>query len=315
MSDNKIEFKIKKDKNRQDVSLHNMSSSALESFTVFLSALNKIIKNTPNSENIKFEISEGSACISAVGIADNQYMELERTFNDVVENKSENKELVDSWRTVQNTILLNGLEYEAFFIKDEEKKDLLEIFKTKPKFRVKRQRRESEYSLVFFIGKLIAVGGKVPNMHVECTNGEVKIIRCSEAEAKIVEGFLYTQVRLSIWSKNTIDSKSKYFFCDLYVNENHYNDFRGFIAANGNQEIEEVDYLVNIHNKLRGYLDKGEYGVANKFLRFFNHESVDVGSLKTILVITKNFKDNEKIKDLRGKIKSILESKLKHPII
>ena len=49
-------------------------------------------------------------------------------------------------------------------------------------------------------------------------------------------------------------------------------------------------------------------------MRLYNHTSTDVSTLKTILVITKSFKNNDQISVIRQSIKDILE-KIGHSLI
>jgi hypothetical protein len=309
MPTSKIEFKIVKDTNGHDIDLNNMSLAVTRTLLSLLTSLTNIIDLADNNHQVNIKIIQGSATLVAEG-PEAIIQEVETDFNEVVEHKATNKALVGFWGDIQTVFQANGLEYEANIYKGQVKVPVLEKIKTSNTFKpkIRRIKKDSETSLSFVTGKLYEVGGKKPNIHVVGNAAENYTIGCDENEAIKVNKFLYKQVYLSAWRKKKSGENPTYTFCDFYVDNNVFDDFKQFIDENS--KLKEVDALVSLHNKLKGFLDSRDFGNMRKFLRLYKHESLDVSTLKTILVITKSFKEEEKISDLRKSIKDILESKI-----
>ncbi len=73
---------------------------------------------------------------------------------------------------------------------------------------------------------------------------------------------------------------------------------------------DETRSLVKIHEDFREVLSKKDYRLANKMMSYFLQENSSVSELKTVLIITKAFKDNSVMKENRVKILELIESKL-----
>ena len=67
MSENKLQIRITKDANGNDIELDSMSLAATKSFVALLESLTKIIELTPNNEGIKIQVIKGSATAIAIG--------------------------------------------------------------------------------------------------------------------------------------------------------------------------------------------------------------------------------------------------------
>jgi hypothetical protein len=75
-----------------------------------------------------------------------------------------------------------------------------------------------------------------------------------------------------------------------------------------NESIE--DECIRFHNEIRSLIDAKDFVGLREYLEPFAHSLVDPNFLKTILVITKSFAENEEIKDVRQRIKERLENQL-----
>ena len=106
-----------------------------------------------------------------------------------------------------------------------------------------------------------------------------------------------------------------YQFCDLYneLSSDYYSEFKTFILDN--KKLSGTAPLKEIHNKLKDYYSNKEFKQSRKFLRLFCNEVVDVNRLRTILLISKSFKDDDDIKDLLNRIEDIIEKKTKRKIV
>lgn len=299
MSTDKLELKIVKDSKGNDIQLTDMSIETSRSLIVLIEALAKIVETTPDSEGMTIQVTNGSACVAVSG-NNKQINTFQEDFDQIVQNKSTNKQLVESWRDIQNLFIANGLQYEANFTTGNKKTNVYTQIKTAKSFRTKSIRdNNAKFKLVFLRGKLIEIGGKNPNIHIQDLNDDKSItIACEEQEARKVNSFLYNEIFVSAWEKTSYNKNPEYRFCDVYVNENLFNEFQNFIS----NDLGEPDRLIKLHDKMRSFIKKEDFGNLKKFLRLFNHTSMDNNILKSILVFTKSFREDSKLKDIRSNL-------------
>lgn len=79
--------------------------------------------------------------------------------------------------------------------------------------------------------------------------------------------------------------------------------------------MKESDKFVKLHDEIKSFLDVQDFKSVNDLMKYYLDESSSVGDLKTILVITKSFKENEVIGDTRKEIVKLLEAKLGQPLV
>lgn len=313
MSDSKFEIKIVKEANGSDVELDNLSIQASESLIRIMQALANLAK-IDDSGNTKISIQSGSAEAALVG--DSYVESLSDTLTVVANNKSDNEKFVRNFRIIQDVIKENGLSYEASFKSNGHlERDVIQLFEQPKTFAKKRKKRikNHPFHLEFFSGKLIEVGGKTPNIHIESA-GESYTIECSEKQAILVNKFLYQKILLSTWVKKDANLKLNYYFCDFYKESDveMYLEFKDFIRGNTNARGTEA--LKQIHYKLEKILSSEDYGKARKFIKLFKTDIADVGRLRTILLNTKAFQKHEKFEDILEEVVDLIERKTKQPI-
>lgn len=308
MAENKLEFIISKDAAHRDVELDGMSINAARAFSILLSATISIVQLNDDSEGVKIQIKTGSAVIVAEG-SENQIAEIEQNFNDVIQYKSSNKELVTGWREVQKLFHANGLEYSANIFRNNQKISIFNTLKTSKKLRARPVSYQINSSIRFLEGKLIEVGGANPNIHIEGPDGKKLTINCTESSAKKANRFLYEKILISCWVK-TGKEKDNYELCDSYWNHNHFDDFQSFLS-DFTATQNEIDQLKKLHYKCRHYLDEQDYGSFRKFIRLFIHDSTNVNVLKTILIITQPLKNHEKLESMRNDMKILFDKKIR----
>ena len=73
-----------------------------------------------------------------------------------------------------------------------------------------------------------------------------------------------------------------------------------------------IKHLMDLHYECRDYIENKTFEEFKVFLESFLREDVDVNELRTILIITKSFKENEILKEVRQKIKDLETLKLGH---
>jgi hypothetical protein len=308
-----LELKIISDSNGESVELDNLSIQAAKSLKIFLDSLINIADLVPikNRDLLKIKVKKGSASVAIEGLT-SDIETIGENFDEVANNESSNKELVKNWRAIQYVIHANGLNYEAnIVIPHKEIVSLTDRIKLGKEFKTKRNK--SDTNIAFLKGKLIAIGGLNPNFHLYNENQEETIVHCDEETAKKINSFLYNEIYVSTWRKSVPGVKPNHTYGDLYTNESIFIEFRDFIT----KEIPKHDSeeFIKIHDKIKTIIGQQDFGKLRKFLRLYNHPSVEETILKTILVNTKSFNNNPDISEIRNNIKNILEKKIGNSLI
>lgn len=308
MSVNKLELAITKDKKSRDVELDAMSLEAAKAFVVLVESLTNIVALTPNNEEIKIKVQKGSAAVILEGKG---VSAIQANFSKIVNNNSTNKALVGQWRKIQELFTANGLEYKANSYTSAGETSILNLLRDSKKLRAKRTYKPPIQTQIRFIdGKLIAVGGKNPNIHIEGSAGEKTVIACTEKNAKKAMNYLYSPIMLSVWAKENNVTKS-FEMCDSYSEKQREvrDDFISFLKE-FTTASDEVASLKLLHYKCRRFVENADYVNLVKFIRLFNHESSDINILKTILIITHSLLVSENIIEIRGEIKRLFDHKI-----
>lgn len=79
--------------------------------------------------------------------------------------------------------------------------------------------------------------------------------------------------------------------------------------------MTESDKFVELFNKFKSLLDVKDFKSVNDLMKSYLNDSSSVGELKTILVITKSFRENEVICDTRKEMVKLIESKLGQKLV
>lgn len=316
MDTGKIEFKITTEANGKAVELDNLSVHAAKSLQIIIENLSKIaeLENAQNNSDLRIKITKGSAAVAIEGPV-SKIEKIQTNFKLVGQNdRNRNNTYVETVNSLAQLVLSNGLKYDAHSYISGSEISLIDFFGHKYKPKRTSTKSELYFNLEFFTGKLIENGGKTPNIHIEIAGNKHKI-SCTEDEAIKVNKFLYKEVKISAWGKLNSENKMTYKFCDLYneLSYDYYTEFKNFIGINKN--LAGTAPLKEIHNKLKEYYSRKEFNQSRKFLRLFCNEVVDVNRLRTILLISKSFKDNDDLKDLLNRIEEIIEKKTKRKIV
>lgn len=315
MDTSKLELKIVSDSNGKSIELDNLSILAAKSLNTFLDSLINLVDAVPleNRASLRIQVKKGSACVAVEGFS-TEIEYLENSFEEVVNYKSSNRDLVNSWKAIQDVIRANGLHYEVnIFTPQKGEVSLIDKIKTDKQFKLKPKRNKPDTNIYFLKGKLIAIGGLNPNFHLYNENQEETIVHCDEVTAKKINTYLYNEVYVSTWCKKIPGAKPIHTYSDLYIHESDFLEFRDFITKNITES--DSDEFIKIHDKIKEIVGNQEFGKLKKFLKLFNHSSVASSTLKTILVNTKAFRNHPDIKEIRSSIKEILEKKIGNSLI
>ncbi|MES2592198.1 MAG: hypothetical protein V4608_09960 [Bacteroidota bacterium] len=303
MANNKFEIKILKDVGNKNIHLESMSIGAAKSLKIFIESLIKIAELQDNASDIKISLSRGSAIVALEGPA-KKIETIEKQFRDVADNKSGNKTLVSSWRNIQQTISANGLIYEAIFSRNGQKESVLNFFKDTKQFQVKRKKRKfPEYSLKFYTGRLFDAGGqKHSNIHIELKEDLNYTIACSEIDVKEIIKYIYSSVTVAVWeNKKIVEGKEIYKLCDFYSSPEEVQEFK--LINERIFKLEGTEKQKEVYSIIESYIHERKYREVKKFIKLFNHKSIEPDILRMILVATKSVKDESEIADVRSEIK------------
>ncbi|RYF26664.1 MAG: hypothetical protein EOO42_00830 [Flavobacteriales bacterium] len=302
MSEEKLEFKITKDAKGNDIELDNLSIEATNSLILILNSMKDILSNTPGAENLKIQLVQGCVGIQTPGPAN--IIELfHNDFQNVLEKKATNSDIITPWRQIQSLFKENGLTYEANFYTKTKKISVEKQIKKAKEFRLKPVRKQSNYSIQFLKGKLMEVGGTKPNIHLN----DMKPIKCTELQAIAVNKFLYQDIELLVRKRTAIDDE-EYTFCEFFINDEQKTYFKNLLHLLETKSLD--DFIFDLHFEIKKMLDTQQLGVVAKLIRLFDHSSIDVNIIKTIMVITKSFAEEAQIKEVRAKLYHTLKSNL-----
>lgn len=292
---NKIEI-ILKTANNQPVSLKSMTPEALDSFLAVVSSLKSIA--TSIGSNTVFTISEGSASC-AVYAPDNE-VEVDNMYNGIelaIKGKSRDKNFTTNTKTIQDQLKRTGYDYRFIYTNDKyETHKVIQIherLREAKKITLKRTKSEFEYKLRVVSGFLNQIGGNTPNYHFDYGHGNKITISCTKEEAIDIKKYLYQDIFVILFCKEwTSDKKSEYYHKQI-LDKEKVSVFKEFFQAYYIKEdiVDRLEYLhefiyENIKNNINGI------DILSILLNVFNTDNLHLSELKTLLVISKPFKNN-----------------------
>jgi hypothetical protein len=120
---------------------------------------------------------------------------------------------------------------------------------------------------------------------------------CSRIDARRATDYLYNgEIKISLWKIEKQGQKTVYEMCDVYRNKDIFDDLFTFVQLL--REKDEIESLMEIHKKIKYLLQNGAIKTVARIMKLYNHKSTDINVLKTILLITKSFKDSSEFGDL-----------------
>jgi hypothetical protein len=291
-----FEFKVVTDKDGKPVELDKMSIDAAKAFLAFYQTLVSLADISESSENADksssyITIKSGSAVASVSGDTAERIYE---DFESVVTGQCDNPIKVKLWRDTQSLLQANGLGYEINHIKKGSVKNLYNRIVTAKRILKKPIKTQYANSIKFFSGRLINVGGKIPNIHIELNNDEKITVDCHEEIALSAKDYLYTSIRVAVWAKeSSAVTSNSYELCDVYNSDKDYEFFKNYFESLG--KLDKISALTNIHQDIKELLAEGNFKSLRKLLKLWLHPSTDVQTMKIILVITKQFSKDPEI--------------------
>ncbi len=308
----KLEFRLETEADGNPIHLGSMSVHAASVFASIIKSLTEIVENTPGGDQIKISIREGSAAVEAIG-PEEKISELFDGYSLVVSKQATSKAIVDNWRNLQNHAKSNGIAYEMKFERGGQSIDLQPQIKEAPQFRVKPTTFVPEFVPFFIHGKMLSLGGKKTNLHIEDAGEEITTISCTEPQVLRLKKHLRNRVYISGWKGKKGEDKYTIEYCDIYTNEAYFVELKDFFLQQGELTLSES--LYRLHHKIKDYLNAKEFGLVKKMYRILMHKSTHPSKLMTALIISKSFRDSEELGPAIDELKLFLEGLLKEPLL
>lgn len=302
-----IEIILKKDSEGKEIELNNMSLSSSKSLREILDALINIVEFEKDLK-LKIGLEKGSAAQKILSDDDG---DLEVVYNKIVDAAEGDANRENLYVNQLNVIYRNVKKFNEFNIyynHDSKKESIKPLFQRKFKNTRSRANLDNNFNIKFFKGILELNGGKKPNFHIS-ENGLPYTIQCSKSEARKINSFLYQEIFISAWVKEKKNSL-EYNFCDVYAgdSEKYFDDFKLFF-----KELKKKNGTAPFHfisEKLESYYDEKNYIGAKKFIRIFLNSFSLPTYLRTILVVSKAFKDDENLKESLLEVEKLLSTKI-----
>lgn len=302
----KIEIVLKKDSSGNDIELNKMSLEESKAIREILDALISIVEFEKDLD-LEIGLKSGSAVQQIVGSSQN----LKVVYNKIEEaaNADPNRlnEYVNPLNIIHNN-LKHFSDYKIRYKHNNSSDNIKPLFQKKFKTTRKRAVIENNFNIVFFQGTLELNGGKKPNFHISSV-GEPYTIQCSKDEARKVNPFLYKEIKISAWAEQKTRGL-QYTFCDIYAgeSENYFAEFKTFFSDLKKKEGTEPFHFIS--EKLEDYYNDKNYAGAKKFIRIFLNQYSLPTYLRTILIMSKAFKNDEILGKTLENVEKLLESKI-----
>ncbi len=274
------------------VSLEKMSAEALSSFLAVVGSFKALIEDQFDQSKLVYGIVEGSASFEVKSInnsIDSIYVNLNKTIRD----GSENKLITSKLKTIQGYLKDENLIFRFNYYKNGEKPVDLKEKVVSSRIKHKRSKREFYYQLEIKSGLVNQVGGNNPNYHLDHGNSDKYTIFCTKEEAQNVNKHLYKNIKVLVLAKvyNKIDKFDVYSHKEIIDNYifNHLSEFlRNYNRIS--DLISKLDYFYDFVFELSKNNE-----ILIGFLKYtligFNSNEFHPSELKTVLVLSKSFKD------------------------
>lgn len=306
----KLEIALKK-ANEELVSLQSMSPDALESFMTVMSSLKGIVLSVAKENELVFSIIEGSAACAVEAphsVIDLIYDEIDIA----VRGESDSEDITSNLRSIQDEIKKEGFDYRFLYKKNTN--NVINIhtpLKNATRISLKRKKLPYLHKLKIVSGFLNQIGGKDPNYHFYIGDERVTIA-CTINDARVVNQYLYQNVQSLLRCKEWEDSKKKDEYTHIAIVEDEIlNNFKSYLSNYNKEEVlvDKLSITYKFVDEIFEHLNGNAHEVLKKLLIGFNDKNFHLSEIKTLLVISKPFKEHETIKEVRAALLETYQKK------
>ena len=299
-----------KEVNGEPVSLKSMSPDALESFMAVMSSLKAIAIAITSKDELSFSITEGSA----QGVLEAPTTSMDLIYHELdiaMKGESYNKDVTTNLRSIQDQIKRQHFNYR--FLYKRTSQPTIDIYSTlfnSNKISLKRRRNQFDYKLKIKSGFLNQIGGNTPNYHFNNGEHETITISCTIEEAKTINQCLYLNVQSLLLCKEWYEEDKRDEYIHKAIIEDEFaNKIKTYLNSY-NKENELIKKLTLTHDFIHDMFDeKLGHKILNYLLLAFNDKNFHLSELKTLLVISKPFKDMKEIDKARSALQKTYEEK------
>lgn|GEM_PF-2878057 len=300
-----------KEANEQSVSLASMSPDALESFMIVMSSLKSIAISIVKESELTFSITEGSAAC-AVEAPTHSIQSIHKEIDLAITGESDNEDVTINLRKIQKQIKRKDVDYRFVYKNEKNTIDIHTPLSNAKKISLRRNRLPYVYKLKVVGGFLNEIGGKNPNYHFDYGGGEKITIECTKENAQSINRFLYKKMESLLLCKEWEESNKKNEYTHVAVIEDDLIiHFRAYLDDYNkeNELVKKLTLTYNFVDKIFEEQSNKENKVLNFLLIAFNNKNFHLSELKTLLVISKPFKEHETIKEVRAALLETYQKK------
>jgi hypothetical protein len=294
------------------VSLQRLTPAALDSFITVMNSLKAIAKAVDPSENITFSITEGSAkgCLIAEDeILEDIYTEVEAA----LEGESYNRGITENLRIIQKELKNDSFSYSFSYQRGEQPVEFHTRLKTANNIRLKPRRNLPDFRLQIKQGVLNQIGGQNPNYHIDYGNGDKITVDCTQDQAlSTLRHVIYGRVSALVLRKKWPDTERKpeyhhkAILPDSIVGEMTHllQDYYIKVSL-----VEKLTFLLSSLDDLISRDKENGLILLKHLLIGFDDNNLHLSELKTLLVFSKPFKQNDAINSARASLLERYERK------
>lgn len=305
----KLELSLE-EANGELVSLKNLSGEALSSFLAVVGSLKAMIEEQSDESQFIYRIVEGSASFIAESkneVLNSFYGE----FNSTVKEGSYDKSFVGNLKRIQSYLKSENLGFKFYYYPNGSPKiDLKEKVVTS-RIRSKRTKNKFSFKLEIVSGLLNQIGGNNPNYHLDHGNNKKLTIFCEKEEAISIREFLYKNIKCLVETKaySSLDKEDVYNH-KIVLDDKTLTIIRPFINEY-NKIVDIIKKLEFIHEyTLKVSQDKDSLLKFLKTLTIgFSSQNFHQSEIKTVLILTKPFKEYQIISKERNKLLEVYNIK------
>lgn len=274
----------------ESVDLNNMSIKALESFLSVTNSLKNIAEST--SKEVTFTIKKGSA-YTAVNGSSFEIQNIYNTIDEAISGESIDDTITSNLRNIQKELQNEVFKYQFKYANI----NLDERIRKAKKIVKKRSKNFYQSELTVLSGFFNSIGGNDPNYHFDYGSGQKTTIDCTIKDVDELKDYLYRTISCLVLKKFSTEDEEKitYYHCSI-LQDNQVKYFRKF-ANNLNETKELFERLELIYDFVEN--SKSTIDDLSILLKSYSLLFDNINELKTLLIITKNLKENTKIKDYR----------------
>lgn len=276
-----------------------MTPEALESFMSVISSLKSIALSFEN-QDLTFSIYEGSAGCAVDGTKE----DIESIYcgiDTAIKGKSTDRKLTSNLKLIQQQFLRDGFKYNFVYERQGDVNIDLAYKLVNSKIFKKRVKKGYGFRIRVLQGFLNQIGGKDPNYHFDYGHGVKKTISCEMKHVPEIIKYLYHDINVLVISKEIGNQEVgeyhhlaildvellpivKHFFQDYY------------------NEANFVNRLEKIHDFINSQIEKSAlgYSILKTLLICFNDKNLHLSEIKTLLIISKFYLNNEEIIEARN---------------